>query len=114
MLVCAFSKASNAHETAGAARTRSSPRPLLRVARALFLLEGANEIECLGQKSCRENERVCVAHPSRRARERAPQDEVPFKFASIGILMVRSAANAARLEPWTRNDESTSAPHTPS
>src|SRR5580698_3329045 len=36
MLVCAFSKASNAHETAGAARTRSSLRPLLRVACALF------------------------------------------------------------------------------
>src|SRR6185437_4788916 len=48
MLVCAFSKASNAHETAGAARTRSSPRPLLRVACALFR-RGANEMVSLGQ-----------------------------------------------------------------
>ena len=31
-----------AHETAGAARTRSSPRPLLRVACALFFWGGTN------------------------------------------------------------------------
>src|SRR6185437_8991198 len=43
MLVCAFSKASNAHETAGAARTRSSPRPLSRVACASLLRRERND-----------------------------------------------------------------------
>ena len=58
----------SAHETAGAAHTRSSLRPLFE--------EGANEIEASDKKSCRENEESRVAHPSRRAQGRAPQDEV--------------------------------------
>ena len=57
MLVCAFSKASNAYETAGAARTRSSPRPLSRVARALLVLR-ADELENLGRTVSRECGRV--------------------------------------------------------
>src|ERR1700729_900458 len=59
----------NAHETAGAARTRSSLRP--------FVLRGGANLQTSGAVR-RENEKVCVAHPSRRAQERAPQDEARF------------------------------------
>ena len=46
-----------AHETAGAARTRSSPRPLLRVACALFFLGDEMNLQDSGT-SCRENAEV--------------------------------------------------------
>ena len=42
-------KCTNAHETAGAARTRSSPRPLFEGRVRPLRLTGVNEIECLGQ-----------------------------------------------------------------
>src|SRR6185437_7274990 len=100
MLVCAFSKASNAHETAGAARTRSSPRPLLRVACAL-LLRGGEPNGKPRAKCRREKAEVCVTHPSRRApaaqalpAERALQDEVSLRRASGHALMVRRRASA--------------------
>src|ERR1700744_6324686 len=51
--VCYF-----AHETAGAARTRSSPRPLLRVA-LRPLIFGANELQNSGAV-CREKAEVCL------------------------------------------------------
>src|SRR5665213_78167 len=53
-----------AHETAGAARTRLSLRPLLRVACALLLL-GANEIADLGQCVSRECGSVSHRHCER-------------------------------------------------
>jgi hypothetical protein len=52
MLVCAFLVMHIAHETAGAARTRSSLRPLAS--------EGTDEIANLGHSVCCENE---DAHP---------------------------------------------------
>src|ERR1700754_3276329 len=55
MLVCVF-LSTYARETAGAARTRSSLRPLLRVACALFLL-GRNNLQSSGT-ACRENAHV--------------------------------------------------------
>src|SRR6185437_1752187 len=39
--------------------------------------------------ACRENVEVCVAHPSRRAQGRAPQDEVFHQGATGQVLMVR-------------------------
>src|ERR1700728_1488694 len=56
MLVCVF-LSTLARETAGAARTRSSPRPLLRVACALFFL-GRTNLQNSGAVS-RENVGVC-------------------------------------------------------
>ena len=51
MLVCAFLVMHIAHETAGAARTRSSLRPLV-LRRELTNLQSSG-------KACRENEKVC-------------------------------------------------------
>ena len=70
----------NAHETAGAARTRSSLRPLFEEAQTI--------LENLGQKPVARMRR-CVAHPSRRAQERAPQDDGSFDRATINPVMVR-------------------------
>src|ERR1700759_243689 len=56
---CAFSYVQLAHETAGAARTRSSLRPLF---------EGRSYFESLGQNSCRENANAyppVIARPKR-------------------------------------------------
>jgi hypothetical protein len=55
MLVRAFSLCINAHETADAARTRSSPRPLSGVACALSLFGGRRFCKTSGN-ACRENE----------------------------------------------------------
>ena len=58
---CAHFLCINAHETAGAARTRSSLRPFLRVAlRPLY--EGANEFADLGQIMSRERETIFSRH----------------------------------------------------
>src|ERR1700744_1243608 len=59
---CAFSFVHLPHETAGAARTRSSPRPLLRVGCALFDF-GAERNGKPRTKPCREKERVCLTLP---------------------------------------------------
>jgi hypothetical protein len=56
MLVCAF-LSTLAHETAGAARTRSSPRPLLRVALRPLFFWGPMNLQNSGAV-CRENARV--------------------------------------------------------
>ena len=53
MLVCAFLKHSIAHETAGAARTRSSPRPLSRVACALLFLGRGDDCKTRTQCAAR-------------------------------------------------------------
>src|ERR1700744_837090 len=56
-----------AHETSGAARTRSSPRPLLRVARALYSKRRERNLE-LGQAMSRERDGVaCRVGKAKRA-----------------------------------------------
>src|ERR1700759_2877693 len=65
---CAFSYVQLAHETAGAACTRSSLRPLLRVACALFFL-GEGYLQNSGSV-CRENDNPHLVVPAPRARLR--------------------------------------------
>jgi hypothetical protein len=60
---CAFLLMHIAHETAGAARTRSSPRPLLRGACALCL-KREQTICKTRAKVCRENAKVCLVVPA--------------------------------------------------
>src|SRR5271154_6168653 len=61
MLMCVFAICF-AHETAGAARTRSSPRPLLRVACALFLFLRDDEFANLGRIVSREGGVISSRH----------------------------------------------------
>src|ERR1700691_4239748 len=69
MLVCALPCASIAHETAGAARTRSSLRPLFE--------EGANDLANLGQKPVART----TTHTSSSPRTRGPIRRVVSLYA---------------------------------
>ena len=77
MLVCALPCASIAHETAGAARTRSSLRPLLRVACALLLLGGRSLIANLGHSVSRERESMSSF---RGERSESPESITPVEM----------------------------------
>jgi hypothetical protein len=73
----------HAHETAGAARTRSSLRPLLRVACALFSRRSRTKLDASDKTMSRECESVCGASFETRARACSSESDSKRRLGRI-------------------------------
>src|SRR6201996_3269466 len=95
MLMCSILLCINAHETAGAARTRSFPAP--------FVFKGANEFAKLGRNMSRERERL-LSYPPLEG-----EDESTIQFLVMPENPIRIERNPAlareiRLDVRSRGD----------
>ena len=86
----------DAHETAGAARTRSSPRPLLRVALRPLFSRDANENVCLGQNHVARMRRR-VSYPPLEGEGRLRSRRGGVKLRNEAVLTHNNDATPPRL-----------------